>query len=846
MADSPSIRGADRPPLSPPTRVSRPLPRDGLLADLASTGFALLKGPAGAGTSWLAMETALTWNGPVRWVRPSLFWHLGDVARSLWVGAPPAVVRAGTTEALVEAVLARLRSDNTLLVLDDGDDLLEPPPGKAHPRDPDLAVLLAALDAGELADGPGAVLLVSRRTPVGCSAVLHPLPPLPPEDVVRLSRRADIDPHFGARPAALPLIAALPPDAPLPDPDHPFRDLVEELATRRLDADGREMLLALASTPVPAPLEALAAAAGFEPDEARPQLLRLLNHGLARHRAGGWWMPRVLASAAWDVLPSLLPGVMPRAAIQRLAGWHLRQGVDAGTDWETAAPARPSRLGLRLWARAGDGPMAMQTARYGHYLSVLSRLGAWRAVRDDLGIALDTRLGEVAPGDIAWARHERSRAAWRLGDHAVAEQEIVRALPDAQRAGDPVVLQGIHSTLARRVLLSGDPKAARPHIRAALSLAHTHGDRDAECDLENQRGAVALQVGDFDDAEEAFSRSRALAVELGDDRRAAARMAALGGVAMYRGRLRLAEERLSDAVGVARATGDQSGLVHRLCNLALVRSQRQDFRGALSVVGEALVAGGGLDRRSAARLLSLRGNLRRLAGDLPGAQSDLQQSMELASAAGDREGVGQTAIAMSHWLRTAGRFDEAVVTCEEALDALPGSREPALRASWQIQLHSCVAWGAAERTASGTGDGISDLLEASARARDTLELIPDTPRTARWLGAFQQVSECSLLAATATGTEPYGLAKRLEAVWREANEDEERTDSGEPALRCNLAWALRLCGQRERAASEARRAAIDAGRSGLATVRGRALAVRRGAGIPAWDRQALLLDHLLS
>jgi len=748
---------------------------------------------------------------------------------------------------MVQAVLTHLQSEDILWVLDDADDALAPPPAAAHPRDPDLAVLLAALDAGELADNTGAVLLVSRRVPQGCSPVLHPLPPLGAAETAALARRAEhaIDPAFGARPAALPLIAALPPDHPLPDPEHPFADLVQALAQTRLDTPTREILLALASSPTPLSPEAIAAATGIEPDQASPALLRLLNTGLTRHRGGGWWMPRVLASAAREVLPDLLPGVMPRAALQRLAGWNLRLGVGAGTEWESIAPALPTRAGLRMWALAGDGVMALQTVRFGHYTNVLRRLGAWRALRDDLGVALSARLADVSPGDIAWARHQRSLAAWKLGDHATAEQELVRALPDAQRAGEPELLCEVHSTLARRVLLAGEPVQARPHIRAALSIAHAHGDRARKCDLENQRGAVALQVGDWDEAAVAFTRSMELAAEIGDERKVAARSAALGGVAMYRGALREAETRLSDAVAAARAQGDASGLLHRLANLALVRSQRQDFPGALSAVGQALAGGAGLDARSAARLLSLRANLRRLAGDMTGAAADLDEASDLAAAANDREGAAQVAFAQAHWLCTAGRFTDAEEACEAALLMLPQSREPALRATWRIQLHNAQAWGAAARTVSGTGDGITDLLEASALAKEALAMVPEDPLTARRLGAFQQASECELLAATTTGTVPMGLMRRLEQVWAAAAAHPERIDSGEPALRLNLAWAIRLCGNRERAATEARRAGMDAGRCGLSTVRGRSLAVRKAQGIPAWNRQALLLEALL-
>ena len=849
VTDAPTIRGSDRPPVNPPTRLPRGELAVTLVSELASEGFSLLKGPPGSGTSWLAMDVARQWPGPVVWTRPGLLWNLGDVARALWIDAPEVLDR-GTAEQLVHAILDTLRAEDTLWVLDDGDDLLAPPPGKGHPRDPDLGVLLAALFAAELADGPGAVLFVTRRTPVGCDAIVHTVPPLPHADAAKAARRPPetFDPSWARRPAALPVIAALPPQVVLPaDPGgSPWRELIELLATHRLSHDDREVLLTLASSAHPVPWEALSAACGLDGETCRPSLLRLLNLGVARHRAGGWWCPRVLASAARDVLPDTLRGVVPRALIQRLAAWYLRQGVDGGAEWTSIDPALPSRLGLRTWVVAEDARAAIQTVRHGHFQSILKRLGAWRALRDDLGVALTGALSEVEPADLAWTRHERSLAAWRIGDHDIAQNELLRALPDAERAGDAVLLQTVHTTLSRRILLSGDPEQARKHLRAALAIAHAHGDRDAECDLENQRGGIALHAGHLDEAQQAFERSRAVAIELGDSRRAAARGAALGGVALYRGRLVEAEERLDEAVAAGRKDGDARGVAQRLANLALVRSMRQDLRGSLSALGEALAAGGGLDPRSASRLLSLRANLRRLAGDLEGAHRDLEHGRELVTAAGDREGAGQIKIARGHWLRTAGRYAEAVQAFEEAGATLPDSREDALKAAWEIDRWNAVAWAAAERTVSGTGDGISALLEASANAKDALKRIPTEPWTPRLTGALQQVTEAELLASTTTRTVPRGLRRRLEEALARELANPERTNSGEPALRCNLAWAIRLCGDTETAATEARRAAMDAGKIGLATVRGRALAIRRKHPIPEWNRQALLLDRLLS
>jgi tetratricopeptide (TPR) repeat protein len=846
VTDPHTIRGSDRPPVNPPARLPRGELATTLIGELGTGGFSLLKGPPGSGTSWLAMDVARKWPGPVVWTRAGLLWHLGDVARSLWIDAPEVLYR-GTGEQLVQVILDTLHRSDTLWVLDDGDDLLT---SGAHPRDPDLGILLGALYSGELAEGPGAVLFVSRRTPAGFDAIVHTVPPVPLAAAAKAARRPldSFDPAWARRPAALPVIAALPPGVPLPaDPGgSPWRELIAALGTHRLSHDDREVLLTLASSAHPVPSEALAAACGLEDEVCRRSLLLLLNLGTARHRAGGWWCPRVLATAAREVLPDQVKGVVPRALIQRLAAWYLREGVDGGAEWTSIDPALPSRLALRTWVAADDARGAIQTVRFGHFQNILKRLGAWRALRDDLGYALTGDLSEVDPADLAWARHERSLAAWRIGDHQIAQNELLRAVPEAEAAGDPVLLQTVHTTLARRILLSGEPEQARKHLRIALAIAHAHGDRDAECDLENQRGGIALHGGQLDEAEEAFTRSRAIAVELGDTRRAAARSAALGGVALYRGHLRQAEDLLSAAVAAGRRDGDGRGLVQRLANLALIRSMRQDLRGSLSALGEALAAGGGLDPRSASRLLSLRANLRRLAGDLEGAHGDLEHGRQLVAAAGDREGAGQVEIAFGHWLRTAGRYKEAVAAFEAAGETLPESREDALKAAWEIDRWNAVAWAAAERTVSGTGDGISALLEASANAKDAFKRIPTEPWTPRLTGALQQVTEAELLAATTTGMEPRGLRRRLEEALERELHNPERTNSGEPALRCNLAWAIRLCGDTETAATEARRAAMDAGKIGLATVRGRALAIRRKHPIPEWNRQALLLDRLLS
>ena len=170
-----SLLDSDRP--NPPGEdwIPRGDAVDRTLEDLAARGAAVLQGPPGSGTSALAAAVAARWEGAVAWKRAGLFGDLADLARPLWGDDPPAALQQAPVEAAVDAVLGRLRAGRLLWVLDDFDDALEPPPGPASPRDPDVGVLLAALEAGALAASGAAVLVVTRRSPRG-----RRCPPRPP------------------------------------------------------------------------------------------------------------------------------------------------------------------------------------------------------------------------------------------------------------------------------------------------------------------------------------------------------------------------------------------------------------------------------------------------------------------------------------------------------------------------------------------------------------------------------------------------------------------------------------------------------------------------------------------
>ena len=806
--------------------------------DLRELGVAVVQGPAGSGTSWLAMAAARRWDGPVTWIRPGLWHHLADLIAPLWGGPEPAVVQQGSAADLVDAILSRLSEEGRLLVLDDLDEVMTATAGPAHLRDPELALLLRALDAGALrspAFGAGAVLLATRRTPPGLGVPSRPVPPLSPQDGATLAGRDGLPEAWLRRPAALALARFLPEGTAPIDAEVPWAGLVHALALAHLEPNERELLLGLAVVRNPAPAQAIAEAVGLPREWVDEVLLKLMNLGLAVQRADGWRCSRHVAAGAREVLPELLPGVLPPALQARLGGWYIRTGQGFGEGWTSAEPTRASRLGLRYAAAARHGVMALTFAMHGGTSPLLERFGAWRSLRDDLGLALALRPADRPPEELAAAWIARARAAMAISDHGTAESALGHALPLAEEASDPVLLRQVHGHLARRSLLAGSPAQAGTHLRSALALTT---DPLSRCDLHNQLGVLALQTGDLEVAEHAFEASLELADQVDDARRRGSRTAGLAGVRLYRGSLLEARALLRDAVEIGREVDDADGVAHRLGNLVLVELLRGDVGAARRALRELAAVGGGPTDRSRCRFLSLRAGLRRISGDLDGAAADLAEASAQAGDAGDRELVADLAGSAGHIARIAGHFDDATGAFDRALGATAEGVDEALRASREVERANAAAWAAAAHRAT------SPVLAAGRALGEALAKIPPRPFFPRHLTAALQTAEGQLLGAMLAGTTPIGQMRQLQRLLDVALADPERANTGEPAVRATLAWAMKACGRHEEATEAATKARLDAQIQGLATVAGRC-DVLLGEAPPAWHGQARMLADLL-
>ncbi len=813
----------DRPPLDLPGYCPRGELDQALVGDLRSRGVAVIQGPAGSGTSWLGSAVAAAWQGPVGWARAGLWHHLFDLVRPAWDRAPEALLRA-PSEAAVEATLERLRGGG-LLIIDDCDAALRPAPSPAEALDPELGLLVAALEAGELADSGGAVLFCGRRAPAGLHAAVRPLPPLSEAEGAAIAGRA-VPTSWLRRPGLLTL---RPGEGELPENAGDAWRLAVEGATAGLGRNTMEVLLSLAVAGHPAPPWALAEATGQRIEILDSALVELESLGLATRIEGSWRCARSVAAEARRLAPSRLPGVLARGTIQRLAAFWLRQGQDLQRAWGSIDEAMPSRLGLRLCAAADDGRMAVQAALYAGTAEQLDALGALRPLCSDLQVVLSAADEGLPKRDRARAAYARARAATRLGDAPQAQRALEIALDAANEAEepDPSLLRAIHVDLARQLILAGDPRKALPTLDRARVL-----DRSPKASLEVEllRGATLLRLERLEAADAAFEAALRHAETSQDGRGRLRSLEGLAAIRFRRGKLAEAEEALVELLAQPPGTG-----LHRSLNPAQVRLGRGDTRGArtlLDDISEARIEAA--DPRSASRILSLRSRLLRTSGDLVGAAAALEAARSRVGPSGDRDSSTDFATAQAGLHRSRGEWAESAAALKRAVDA-ESPVDLAAVAGRSLDHAHAVAWKAAAQ-------GNAAEVDACARAcEDQLAKVPKEPFRPRWLGARLRSAEVELLLATLAGTPPLGLLRLLDLLREELAEDAQRNCPGEPSVTALLAWATRLSGRDARPLAE--QAIRDAEAQGLA---GLAEMTRVIAGEPTggWHAPAELLRGL--
>jgi predicted ATPase len=631
----PVLKGLDRQPNNLPAQPTALIGREDEVAALREmltapgTRLVTLTGPGGTGKTRLALQVAAesldAFPDGVWWV------PLGDVSDAALV--PEAIaaalgVRESPVEPLLSSLIAHLRSRDTLLILDNMEQVIEAAPHIARLLDgaPELVFLAtsreslrlraereypvdplplpkgARVSVEDALASPAVRLFVERAQAIKPGFVLDEANVA---DVVAIAQRLD------GLPLAIELAAArvrvLTPAALLARLDQRLsiltggaRDLPQRQQTLRaaiawshdlLEAPERLLFARLgvfAGGCTFEAAEAICSAAGGLPIDLFDGLDSLMQKSLLRQNEGPggdtrFTMLQTIREFARERFQEL-----PEADELRQLHADLFYAFAAECNWDDV-----SRQGELLDHLEADHANLRQAIEFyaeqsekgtSRLVSLVASLSYFWWIRGHLGEGrrlIDRAL--ASPGEVDPL--ERARALWGAavlaeaqGDLEQAQRHHEAALALRRQAGDSAGMAESLTGLGVIARQQGELDQARALHREALEAWRDAGDAAGTAGALLDLGVILVLEGDYQEAEPALQESLALFRRLQDESGEASALQSLGVLAMSQADLATAGDRFGESLQRWRALGNQQMIATDLGNL-----------------GEALQLGGALD-----------------------------------------------------------------------------------------------------------------------------------------------------------------------------------------------------------------------------------------------------------
>ncbi len=175
-------------------------------------------------------------------------------------------------------------------------------------------------------------------------------------------------------------------------------------------------------------------------------------------------------------------------------------------------------------------------------------------------------LPEVQAADMAqaWALYVGAVLAWHQGDHHQAQPMLERCLELRRGLGNPVEIAATLSTLSLNRLLRGDPAGAIDSEREALAMFRELGDRVGEAIGLLHLGQYADALGDEGGARRELDAALALARSISHHETVCECELLLGAIEFENGGIASARGRFARALAVSHEAGDRSSEAHAL------------------------------------------------------------------------------------------------------------------------------------------------------------------------------------------------------------------------------------------------------------------------------------------
>jgi len=241
------------------------------------------------------------------------------------------------------------------------------------------------------------------------------------------------------------------------------------------------------------------------------------------------------------------------------------------------------------------------------------------------------------------------------GNYALAEKYWLEALAIARKTEH----YGGTSVILARLGFIAESRA--DHNREI-------GHRERICHLLNSLGWVALNRGDYGQAEDYLQESLSTARKIGHRRSFCDTMAGLGSVAAYRGDYGQAEEYLKEGLSIAREIENRGNVSNLLNGLGLVAMSRGDYGQAEEYLQESLSIAREIGhRRSISMPLTNLGGVAMNRGDYAQAEEYLQESLSIAREIGHRRWISMPLASLGEIAMNRGDYTQAKEYLQEGL-----------------------------------------------------------------------------------------------------------------------------------------------------------------------------------
>lgn len=254
-----------------------------------------------------------------------------------------------------------------------------------------------------------------------------------------------------------------------------------------------------------------------------------------------------------------------------------------------------------------------------------------------LARALDMPGADGQPDVRAGALRGAAALAFGQGDYDDASRLWHEHIVLCERLGDRAGMAASIGNLGNHAFMRAEYDSAVAHYEEGLSIMRGLGDRRGEATYLSNIGQVQGARGDHDGARRLYEESLSVAREIGFTRAIPHVLCQLGSVLVMLGEQEEAAERFTKALDFARREGDRrvQGLV--LNNFATLRTDQGDLAAAVALAEESLAVRTELgDRRGVAACLNTLADIHADRGDSDRAREMLRESLAISLELGVR------------------------------------------------------------------------------------------------------------------------------------------------------------------------------------------------------------------